>query len=75
MAKSFVVIEKARELDYLTDFVVLPDSFGTEAYDKREDVIAIRACVDSALDKLDEKVHFSRQLAYNRPVVIKPNLV
>lgn len=75
MAKSFVVIEKARKLDYLTDFVVLPDSFGTEAYDKREDVIAIRACVDSALDKLDEKVHFSRQLANNRPVVIKPNLV
>lgn len=75
MAGSYVVIEKARELDYLKDFVVLPDSFGTDAYDNREDVIAIRACVDSALDILDEKTHFSGQLINNRPVIIKPNLV
>ncbi|WP_026663582.1 DUF362 domain-containing protein [Butyrivibrio proteoclasticus] len=75
MAGSYVVIEKARELDYLKDFVVLPDSFGTDAYDNREDVIAIRACVDSALDTLDEKTHFSEKLNNNRPVIIKPNLV
>ena len=75
MADSVVVIEQARPLDYLTDFVVLPGSFGTPAYDAREDVQAIRAAVAGALDKLDSRVHFSEQLKGNRPVIIKPNLV
>lgn len=75
MAKSVVVIEEARPLDYLTDFVVLPKSFGTAAYDARPDVIGIRAAVDGALDKLDSRVHFSAQLSGDRPVIIKPNLV
>ncbi len=75
MVGSYVVIEKARNLDYLKDFVVLPDSFGTDVYDKREDVIAIRVCVDKALDHLDKEIHFSEQLKNNRHVIIKPNLV
>ena len=75
MVGSYVVIEKARNLDYLKDFVVLPDSFGTDVYDKREDVIAIRGCVDKALDHLDKEIHFSEQLKNNRHVIIKPNLV
>ena len=75
MANSVVVIEQAPALDYLTDFVVLPASFGTPAYDAREDVQGIRAAVDAALDKLDEKVGFTAKLSGGRPVIIKPNLV
>ena len=75
MASSVVVIEQAKPLDYLSDFVVLPRSFGTPEYDAREDVIAIRAAVAGALDKLDSRVHFSERLKSNRPVIIKPNLV
>lgn len=75
MAKSVVVIEQAEPLDYLKDFVVLPASFGTPAYDARADIIAIRAAVDGALDKLDAAVGFSKALGGNRPVIIKPNLV
>ncbi len=75
MANSVVVIEQAKPLDYLTDFVVLPGVFGTSAYDAREDVQGIRAAVTDALDKLDRAVHFTEQLANNRPVIIKPNLV
>lgn len=75
MANSVVVIEQAKPLDYLKDFVVLPACFGTPAYDAREDVAAIREAVDGALNKLDAAVHFSEQLAGNRPVIIKPNLV
>ena len=75
MANSVVVIEQAQPLDYLKDFVVLPPSFGTAEYDVREDIVGIRAAVDGALDKLNEKVRFSEQLTGNRPVIIKPNLV
>ncbi len=75
MARSVVVIEQAKPLDYLKDFVVLPSCFGTPEYDAREDIAGIRAAVEGALDKLDEKVKFSEQLAGNRPVIIKPNLV
>lgn len=75
MSKSTVVIEQAAPLDYLTDFVVLPKAFGTEAYDRIPEVVGIRQAVDSALDKLDKAVHFSDLLQNNRPVIIKPNLV
>lgn len=62
-------------MDYLKDFVVLPSCFGTEEYEAREDIAAIRAAVDKALNTLDEKTGFSKKLAGNRPVIIKPNLV
>ena len=75
VSKSTVVIEQAAPLDYLTDFVVLPKSFGTSAYDRIPEVVGIRQAVESALDKLDAAVHFSDQLGSNRPVIIKPNLV
>ncbi len=75
MSKSTVVIEQAAPLDYLTDFVVLPKAFGTDAYDKIPEVVGIRQAVDSALDKLDRAVHFSELLQNNLPVIIKPNLV
>ena len=75
MSKSTIVIEQAAPLDYLTDFVVLPKAFGTEAYDRIPEVVGIRQAVDRALDKLDRAVHFSDLLQNNRPVIIKPNLV
>jgi len=75
VSKSTVVIEQAAPLDYLTDFVVLPKSFGTEAYDRIPEVVGIRQAVNNALDKLDAAVHFTEQLTNNRPVIIKPNLV
>ncbi|MEN6636712.1 MAG: DUF362 domain-containing protein [Clostridiaceae bacterium] len=75
MSKSTVVIQQAAPLDYLTDFVVLPKTFGTEAYDTIPEVVGIRQAVDQALDKLDAEVHFSDLLCNNRPVIIKPNLV
>lgn len=75
VSKSTVVIEQAAPLDYLTDFVVLPKEFGTDAYDKIPEVAGIRQAVDHALAKLDAAVHFSDQLGNHRPVIIKPNLV
>lgn len=75
MAKSAVIIEKADDLDYLKDFVVLPKCFGTAAYDSRQDVSAIRKAVKNALDKLNEKTGFTDALKNDRPVIIKPNLV
>lgn len=75
VSKSTVVIEQAAPLDYLTDFVVLPKSFGTSAYDRIPEVAGIRQAVENALDKLDAAVHFSDLLRNNRPVIIKPNLV
>ena len=73
--ESVVVIEKARDVDYLRDFVVLPKCFGTPEYDARSDVQGIRAAVEAALERLDREVHFTEQLAGNRHVIIKPNLV
>ncbi len=75
VSKSTVVIEQAAPLDYLTDFVVLPKSFGTSAYDRIPEVAGIRQAVENALDKLDAAVHFSDLLRNNRLVIIKPNLV
>ena len=75
MAKSVIVVEQAKPLDYLTDFVVLPKEFGTPAYDRREDVAAIRETVETALNKLNERVGFTEELKNNRSVIIKPNLV
>lgn len=75
MTQSAVVIEKADDIDLMKDFVVLPSSFGTPEYDSRDDVIAIRKTVDSALSKLDEKTGFTADLASREMVIIKPNLV
>ncbi len=75
MSKSAVIAEQARPLDYLHDFVVLPQCYGKPEYDSREDVIAIREAVNAALDKLDARVGFTGRLKGHRPVIIKPNLV
>jgi len=72
--KSYVVIEEAKQLNYLKDFVALPKDYGTSAYYGREDVKEIRRVVFSALSALDEKIDLKKQIK-GRHVIIKPNLV
>lgn len=74
--KSFVIIKNAPEkVDYMNDFASLPKSYGTKKYFEREDIKAIHDTVFAALDDLNAKVHFTDDLANDRPVLIKPNLV
>lgn len=72
--KSYVVIEEAKQLNYLNDYVALPKEYGTPGYDGREDVREIKRVVFSALSKLDEKIDLKKQIN-GRHVIIKPNLV
>ena len=72
--KSYVVISHARPFDYLHNYVSLPKEYGTPAYEKRQDVLAIREVIFENLSLLDEKTHFSQKL-HDKKVVIKPNLV
>ena len=74
--KSFVIIKNAPEkVDYMNDFAALPKTYGTKKYFDREDIKAIHDTVYAALDDLDAKTHFTEELANDRPVLIKPNLV
>lgn len=73
--KSVVIIEEAKKLNYFENYVALPDNYGTKAYFEREDIKEIIRTVYAALDKLDEKVNFTKEFDKNRPVLIKPNLV
>jgi uncharacterized protein (DUF362 family) len=72
--KSIVVITHARPVDYSQDYVALPRDYGSAAYERREDVQAIRAAVNENLAQLDERIHFTDQIR-GRKVVLKPNLV
>ena len=74
MSKSYVVIEHAKQQDYLQDFVALPENYGTPEYYAREDVKEIRRVVFAALDKLDERIDFEKTI-HGRHVIVKPNLV
>ena len=73
--KSYVIIKDAPEMDYMRDYVVLPQDYGTPAYFNREDIKAIRDTVYRALDELNERCHFSEELKNDRHALIKPNLV
>ncbi|MDD6808140.1 MAG: DUF362 domain-containing protein [Oscillospiraceae bacterium] len=75
MANSYVIIKDAPKMDYMNDFAALPKNYGTWEYFHREDVIAIRETVYAALDHLDEKTHFTKELANYKQILIKPNLV
>jgi len=72
--QNTVVITQASDMNYLRDYVSLPRNFGSEEYETREDVRAIRNTVYRNLETLDGEVHFSRRLKDCR-VLIKPNLV
>ncbi len=71
---NFVVITRAKSLNYLRDYVSLPKSYGTPAYYEREDIQEIMAAVKENLRELDNRSHFLESLR-NKPVLIKPNLV
>ncbi len=75
MAKSYVILKDAPELDYSHDFVALPKNYGTYDYFNREDVKAIRETVFAALDDLNERTQFAEEMAKYEKVIIKPNLV
>lgn len=75
MSESFIVIKDAPEINYMNDFVALPDNYGTYDYFHREDVIAIRNTVFQALNELNEKTGFTDTLSNYKKVIIKPNLV
>jgi len=75
MAKSYIVLKDAPVMDYLHDFVALPDDYGTYNYFHREDIKAIRSTVFAALDELDAKAGIGEEMAKYEKVIIKPNLV
>jgi len=75
MANSYVIIKDAPKIDYMNDFAALPKNYGTWDYFNREDVKAIRETVFAALDDLNEKTHFTDELASYKQILIKPNLV
>jgi uncharacterized protein (DUF362 family) len=72
--KSFVVISRAKELDYIQNYVSLPRNYGSRKYYAREDIQAIRELVFENLQTLNEKTKFIEKIK-NQKVVIKPNLV
>ena len=75
MAKSYVILKDAPVMDYMHDFVALPDNYGTYDYFHRKDVKAIRETVFSALDDLNERTAFADEVKNYKKVIIKPNLV
>ncbi len=75
MGNSYVIIKDAPKMDYLKDFVSLPENYGTWEYFNREDIKAIRNTVFEALDDLDAKVNFTEEIKKYKEVLIKPNLV
>lgn len=72
--KSYVVVGEAKPQDYLKDFVVLPENYGTPAYYAREDIKEIRRVVFESLDILDQKIDLNKKIN-GRHVIVKPNLV
>jgi uncharacterized protein (DUF362 family) len=71
---SCVVITHAPENNYMTDYVVLPKSYGTKEFNDRKDIRDIRETVFKNLNDLDAKTNFTNNVK-GRKVLIKPNLV
>ncbi len=69
-----VVVEKLGPGDYLDDCVSLPRDYGSQAWEERPEVKAIRTAVSSALNTLESRTDISK-LIWNRHVLVKPNLV
>ncbi|PKL26130.1 MAG: hypothetical protein CVV47_03095 [Spirochaetae bacterium HGW-Spirochaetae-3] len=59
---------------YSQDCAALPRDYGTEAWDARPDVAAIRTAVFAALDRLEAETGISSRFS-GRPALVKPNLV
>jgi len=59
---------------YYADCAALPRDYGTEAWENRPDVSAIRTAVFAALDRLEGETGISAKFS-GRSVLVKPNLV
>lgn len=69
-----VVVEKLQSLDYVPGCVALSSDYGSDAWEDRPEVRAIRAAVFRALDTLEEKTDIGNRVR-DRHVLVKPNLV
>jgi uncharacterized protein (DUF362 family) len=72
--KSAVVITKAPPLNYFHNYVQLPYDYGTESYEQRADIKAIKATVRKSLDDLDSHTGWKAYFQGKR-ILVKPNLV
>ncbi|MCF2143363.1 MAG: DUF362 domain-containing protein [Candidatus Heimdallarchaeota archaeon] len=72
--QDFVVISKAKPMNYKTNYVYLPKDYGSKNYFERADVQAIRNVVFQNLDILNEKSQFLQKMR-NKKLILKPNLV
>lgn len=71
---NFVIVTKAPDINYRSDYVTLPKNYGTKEYYDRADVKAIFETVYKNLNDLDEKSCWTENVR-NRRVLIKPNFV
>ena len=74
MTKSAVIITKAEECNYQTDYVTLPKNYGKPDYYKIREVTNIIKAVHKNLSDLDKEVKFTEKMK-GKKVLIKPNLV
>lgn len=72
--KNAVVITKAPALNYFHNNVSLPYDYGTDSYEKRMDVVAIKSTVRRSLEDLDKETGWKKQFE-GKKILIKPNLV
>ncbi|MBN2526984.1 MAG: DUF362 domain-containing protein [Deltaproteobacteria bacterium] len=74
MVQNFVVVTKAKKLNYMNDYVALPKNYGSKKYFAREDVGAIDEAVFNNLNALNSRCGFANTIR-GRKVLIKPNFV
>lgn len=74
MSRSAVIITKAENCNYQTEYVALPKDYGKASYYKKSEVANIIKAVHKNLSDLDKEVHFIEKMK-NKKVLIKPNLV
>jgi hypothetical protein len=71
---STVVLERLTKYDYLPECSSLAKEYGTQAWDDRPEVAAIRMAVFAAMDTLDDETGIGARFD-GRKVLVKPNLV
>lgn len=69
-----VVLERLPKYDYLPGCAALDKEYGSDAWNQRPEVAAIRTAVFTAMDKLDAETGIGARFA-GRKVLVKPNLV
>ncbi len=69
-----VVVERLTKGEYLEGCAALPRDYGSDSWEGRPEVVAIRAAVFGALDRLDAEAGIGARFVGKR-VLVKPNLV